>query len=310
MAPVEGFAAIPNWLIRDKSFSWRDRAVYMVLASRTGREGTWAMSLEQIADEADMSVSSVQRARTALRLAGAISWETPVAETGKGKAVYRVHSSVQRPTDSRTGQSDLTAGPVNLTEPTGQSDLSGSVNLTSPADLQEPETRIGQSDQSGPVTLTDRKKNRSSVVGSVGISPSSVKSSSEPQAAPTRPEIEHLCTLLAELIEANGSRRPTITKKWRDSARLLIDRDGISPDRIERAIRWSQANDFWRGNVMSMPKLREHYDRLRLDAAREASSGGALRIPTTAARVQAGLSLVEELRAEETQAHLMIGGTA
>jgi hypothetical protein len=40
--------------------------------------------------------------------------------------------------------------------------------------------------------------------------------------------------------------------------------------------------------------------------------GGPNRVPTTTARVKAGLSLVEELRAEEIQAtaHLMIGGTA
>jgi hypothetical protein len=140
-------------------------------------------------------------------------------------------------------------------------------------------------------------------------SPSSVKSSSATQAPTTRPEVERLCILLADLIEANGCRRPEVTRKWRDSCRLLIDRDGIAPNLVEGAIRWSQADEFWRGAVMSMPKLREKYDQMLMQKQRRESP--AQRIPTTTARVQAGLSLVEELRAEETQAaQLMIGGTA
>jgi hypothetical protein len=31
-------------------------------------------------------------------------------------------------------------------------------------------------------------------------------------------------------------------------------------------IRWCQADEFWRGNILSMPKLREKYDQLRLKA--------------------------------------------
>lgn len=85
----------------------------------------------------------------------------------------------------------------------------------------------------------------------------------------SRPEITFLCELLADLIEANGSKRPAIGKNWVDAARLLIDKDGRRPDQIERAIRWCQQDEFWRSNVLSMPKLREKYDQLRLQAARE-----------------------------------------
>lgn len=82
-------------------------------------------------------------------------------------------------------------------------------------------------------------------------------------AAP-RPDVEDLCTLLAALIETNGSKRPHITKRWRDAARLMIDSDGRTPTEIEAVIRWSQSDDFWRTNILSMPKLREKYDQLRL----------------------------------------------
>ncbi|MGP9682051.1 hypothetical protein [Brachybacterium sp. AOP3-A1-3] len=91
-------------------------------------------------------------------------------------------------------------------------------------------------------------------------------SSSEVATAPIRPEIEALCTLLADLVEQNGSKRPTITQKWRDAARLMLDRDGRTPEQIAYLIRWAQADEFWRSNIQSMPKLRDKFDQLRLKA--------------------------------------------
>jgi hypothetical protein len=88
---------------------------------------------------------------------------------------------------------------------------------------------------------------------------------------PLRPDVEEACTLLADLIEANGSKRPRITQAWRDAARRAIDIDGRTPEQLCNAIRWCQADDFWRGNVLSMPKLREKYDQLRLAAGRQPS---------------------------------------
>ncbi|MBK3595779.1 hypothetical protein, partial [Streptomyces sp. MBT51] len=90
-----------------------------------------------------------------------------------------------------------------------------------------------------------------------------------PDDTPTRDDVEQACAALANAIEANGSKRPTITKTWRREARLLIDRDGRSLDQVLTAIAWCQADTFWRGNVLSMPKLRAKYDQLRLAAQRQ-----------------------------------------
>lgn len=92
---------------------------------------------------------------------------------------------------------------------------------------------------------------------------------------PPRIDVEQACTLLADLIVANGSKRPTITDRWRTSARLLLDKDGRSLEQVLAAIRWCQDDDFWRGNVMSMPKLREKYDQLRHAAIRKQRAGGS-----------------------------------
>lgn len=83
-----------------------------------------------------------------------------------------------------------------------------------------------------------------------------------------RPDVERLCARLADRIETNGSKRPTVTQKWRDAARLIIDRDGHTEQQVAAAIDWCQSDEFWRANVLSMPKLREKYDQMRLQSER------------------------------------------
>jgi len=80
-----------------------------------------------------------------------------------------------------------------------------------------------------------------------------------------------LSHLLAALIAQNGSRRPQVGKRWADAERLLLERDKRDRSEAERLIRWCQRDEFWRANVLSMPKFREKYDTLRLQAKR----GGA-----------------------------------
>ncbi|PZG06084.1 hypothetical protein C1I95_32305 [Micromonospora craterilacus] len=79
-----------------------------------------------------------------------------------------------------------------------------------------------------------------------------------------RPDVERICEYLANWIVQNGSRKPTITKQWRDEARRLIDRDKRTVEEIRDVIRWCQRDHFWRRNVLSMPTFRKQYDRLRL----------------------------------------------
>lgn len=87
--------------------------------------------------------------------------------------------------------------------------------------------------------------------------------------APSRPDVERLCEHLADRIEDNGSKRPSVGVKWRDAARLMLDRDGRTEEQVHAAIDWCQNNEFWRRNVLSMPKLRDKYERLRLEAEAE-----------------------------------------
>lgn len=89
--------------------------------------------------------------------------------------------------------------------------------------------------------------------------------------AQARDDVERICDHLASRIEGNGSKRPTVTQKWRDEARRLLDLDGRSEYQVMTAIDWCQADPFWRANVLSMPTLRDKYDQLRLAAQRTTS---------------------------------------
>lgn len=119
---------------------------------------------------------------------------------------------------------------------------------------------------------------------------------------PVRLDVEQACTLLADLIEANGSRRPEITQRWRDAARLMIDRDHINLADVLGAIHWCQQDEFWRANVLSMPTLRKQYDRLRLAAQRGRATTLA---PTgTDARIAAHQAVKAQMAAAMQQHHI------
>jgi hypothetical protein len=110
------------------------------------------------------------------------------------------------------------------------------------------------------------------------------KSSSPPRAAkrkpkpePRRDDVEHLCALLADRIEQNGSPHPNVTDAWRKQCRLLLDDKKRTPrltvEKVAALIEWSQQDAFWKSNIRSMEKFRSQYDTLRLRALAEWENG-------------------------------------
>lgn len=126
----------------------------------------------------------------------------------------------------------------------------------------------------------EREEREEKKSGSGADAPDDAPSTQLALVAEDRPDVERICEHLAEQIEARGSKRPTITTRWRNEGRLLLDRDGRTEEQVHACIRWlftSTHRDaqFWRTNVRSMPKLREEYDRLRELAERPPSGGHA-----------------------------------
>lgn len=86
---------------------------------------------------------------------------------------------------------------------------------------------------------------------------------------PQRDDVDALCTRLATLMIANECKPPTITEEWRREARLMLDRDGRDFDKAMALLEWSQNHHFWKRNIHSLPKFREQYDKLRMQANEE-----------------------------------------
>ena len=85
-------------------------------------------------------------------------------------------------------------------------------------------------------------------------------------------EVIELSNLLADLIEANGIKRPTVTDNWHLEIERLNRLDGYSYEQIEKTIRWVQQDSFWRSNVLSPAKLRKQFGALQLKS--NSTSGG------------------------------------
>ena len=95
----------------------------------------------------------------------------------------------------------------------------------------------------------------------------------QPQLPLDRPDVDRLIAHLVARVEANIGKPPKTGKRWHDAARLLIDKDlSHESDPVELVIRvidWATANKFWKSNILSMPALRDDFDRLRIQAREE-----------------------------------------
>lgn len=74
-------------------------------------------------------------------------------------------------------------------------------------------------------------------------------------------------TLNKLLRENNPKRKPTTEKElktWANECRLMRERDGRTPKEIYDHIKFSQADPFWKQNILSISKLRKQFDILTL----------------------------------------------
>ena len=93
-------------------------------------------------------------------------------------------------------------------------------------------------------------------------------------------EDRKLTQLLIDLMLKNDPASSIIRRltekrqlEWMDACRKLREIDGRSPQLIERIVRFSQEDDFWHKNILSMTKLREKFDQLFLKAKKEKFAG-------------------------------------
>lgn len=90
---------------------------------------------------------------------------------------------------------------------------------------------------------------------------------SDAEAAKPEPEFSEathwLCNYLADKIKANGNKVNSVGIRWHQAMDRLQRIDGYTPDQIRQVIDWCQKDEFWQGNILSAPKLREKFDQLK-----------------------------------------------
>jgi hypothetical protein len=228
--------------------------VLLAIAHEANRDGITAMSVLELSQKTRLSERSVQNATAELARHRELAVHLKAGDHGRnGYEVTMPRGADIAPLPGSKGadSAPLAVTPQNL----------------HPAESAPLERHNGRSErnpaESAPLAISNM------FITSTGIDEVQVKNV---PAITSRPDVERLCRHLADRIEANGCKRPAIGKKWRDAARLMIDRDGRTEQQITAAIDWCQDSEFWRANILSMPKLREKYDQLRMQAVRKPAS--------------------------------------
>lgn len=238
------FAVIPIWVYERPEVTGSVLRVYVALAVLAYRQRP--LSVAALCAETDRQRSVVYAALATLESCGALIQE------GNGRWFLPTDEPGDNPVDD-SGET----GTFRSTRKTGHSEVPG---------------RIFRSTRN-PTSLIKKEPNKQlptprEARGDEGVD------NAEPIGDPN-PDVARLCEMLADLVEANGCKRPTVTKTWLVECERLMRIDGRSPAQVEACIRWCQADGFWRANVMSMPKLRARYDQLRLAAKRSAPAAEA-----------------------------------
>ncbi|MGE4178089.1 MAG: hypothetical protein AB7G65_19870 [Thermoleophilia bacterium] len=234
---------VPDWL-GEMTIPWSAKAVYAAAAGKSDAE--WVeFTHTEMAGRLGMDASTVKRSVAALVDAGLIVKErTGEARITGGSNRYAFVWRDEFGASLRRGQiapsGEVTTGGADRPVRGGQDEPPAGGTLPPP--LQE-EVEEGL-----------RENHRTPATAGA-------------EAAP------RLCQLLAKHAEQQTLQPTRVTKKWLDAARLMVDRDGLTPEQIERAIAWVSADSFWAANVLSMPTLRAKWGTLVAHARRDAARG-------------------------------------
>lgn len=108
-----------------------------------------------------------------------------------------------------------------------------------------------------------------------------------------RPDVDGIIRGFSKLLEANDVKhKPGQT--WHAAARLLIDKDGYTPEQIMFVAKFATTDDFWKSNVLSVPKLREKFEALKIKAQTQGKASTAK--PTTSDKMRNTIEQAQALQ--------------
>ena len=100
---------------------------------------------------------------------------------------------------------------------------------------------------------TNKQSNRQSI-----DSPDSAKAKYDDDS----PYLKLAEYLYIKVKENNSKAKEPNFQNWADDIRKLVELDENTVEEVKKVIDWSQADDFWKGNIMSASKLRKQFAKL------------------------------------------------
>lgn len=243
-----------RWVWQHSRSKRTERLVLLAIAdccNRADGSGAWP-SMAELVRKTTLSERGVQTALARLVNLGELDIERNTGRGGVNR--YRV---LMNPAPDAPPHAVHPAGDAGgRTEDEPQVETRNPARGAPPQDMHPPQAVRGTPARGAPGTTNEPPTTQNPSTSETDVS----------TVNPIRDDVEQLCTRLAEWIVKNGNKAPTVGKRWRDAARLLIDVDERELSKALALIEWSQRNEFWRRNIQSMSKFREKYDALRLQA--------------------------------------------
>ena len=284
-----GWTATPNALSRDERVPWDAKGAYTWIASH--QERIYELNAETLAAAGPSGRDHAYKMLRCLEQHGWLTRQQYRAEDGRGTVtLWDLHFApvpeserTWKPSQAkkRTGKLSTPAAPAGAPELLHVPEPQGAVSEAAahpgiPARDGTPEeepsgiparavpARAGIPYKEEKTNTEDQEE-----LSSAAPPPRAAQPTTPRPEPPPRVDVEKLCHRLRDRMIANGCRPPTITKAWRDAARLLLDKDGRDLDKALNLLDWATQDEFWMANIQSMPKFRAQYDVLRLRATRE-----------------------------------------
>jgi hypothetical protein len=168
-----------------------------------------------------------------------------------------------RPEDSGPGISGT--GPGNSRSETGDSETcSGTSGVDSGTSIPSPA-------DSRSLIAGSRISDSQKVHDETGFGSGPSKSRYKDKNSGGCPEYLRIAQHLKDAILANkpDAHLPHTLDSWANTVRLMAEQDRRPVSKILQVIDWCQNDEFWSVNILSMDKLRKHFDRLELEMKRK-----------------------------------------
>lgn len=254
----DGYGQFPKWIrgkVTGKAF-----AVFADLCTYASRRGVCWPSVATLAEDTGLSKDSVRRGLNELRDKGMIRWQKQARDDGGNSSnIYQVRMWDEGAPEFGANLNEFAEMIEEEQKRKQQAEKNREEVFTEPwpdpLTLTAPTPSSSQHLPPSAICNTN-KTNRTELLEQ---SNSQLSASAE---EPTPIQTELLDYLDAQIVDA-GFSKPNRTKKNTSAVRLLLEKDGKTPEQVKACIDFTFRDEFWRTNIRSMSKLREKWDQLK-----------------------------------------------